>query len=117
MKTNRISEQQLIDQLERGRDHLASATAESRALVEVIHRNLATTTTNLYVLSHIPEQGEDLYEILVDGTSVVKIEIPRGEDTETSFEETTVEAYAAPGRSRTARRKLETALQLARERP
>jgi hypothetical protein len=118
MKTRRISEQRLIERLERGRDNLATATRpELRALVEVIRRNLDTTTTNLYVLHYIAEQGEDLYEVLVDGTSIVKVEIPRGEDRETSFVVMAVDAYAAPGRSRSDQRMLETAIKLARERP
>lgn len=94
------------------------AEESARSLLYVIRRRLNTVTNNLYILRWIPEQGEDLYDVLVDGSSVVHVEIPRGEDRETAFELSPVDVYKrkATSLTKTDRRKLEVALQLAQAR-
>jgi hypothetical protein len=109
-----MTEQALVTELESGRARLLAGET-SGVLLQAIRRRLQTITTSIYVLRWIPEQGEDLFDVLVDGTSVAHVEVPRGEERESVFEVLDVEAY----RSRTPltkneRRKLEVALQLAR---
>jgi hypothetical protein len=68
-----------------------------------------------YILRWIPEQGEDLYDVLVDGATVAHIEIPRHIPAqETVFESWPVEEYRRTRGTVTKpeRRKLELALQL-----
>jgi hypothetical protein len=113
MTITRISEQQLVDELERGSAHLL-ADAPGRVLVEIVRRKLQTATSNLFIVHWIPEQEEDLYDVLVDGTSIVHVEIPRGEDRETVCEVSSIEQYAKLPRTKPDRRKLEAAIQLAR---
>ncbi|MDH6258210.1 hypothetical protein [Bradyrhizobium sp. BR13661] len=103
----------MIDELETGREHLLSAPA-SRRLLSLLRHRLQSITRNLYVVHWIPEQAEDLYDILVDGTTVVQIELPRDPgSTEIVFEKSGVKEYARRRMSKPDRRKLELALELA----
>lgn len=110
-----MTEQALIAELEGGRARLL-AEESARSLLQAIRRRLSTITNNLYILRWIPEQGEDLYDVLVDGTSIAHVEIPRGGNEETVFEVSPVEAYQRRTASltKTDRRKIEVALRLAR---
>jgi hypothetical protein len=110
-----MTEQALIDELQSGRARLL-ADESAGGLLHAIRRRLLTITNNLYILRWIPEQGEDLYDVLVDGTSVAHVEIPRGGNRETVFELSPVEAYQrrAASLTKTDRRKLQVAMQLAR---
>lgn len=115
MTPRTMTEQALIDELERGRAKLLAEESD-QGLLQTIRRRLLTITNNLYILRWIPEQGEDLYDVLVDGTSVAHVEIPRGGNRETVFELSPLEAYQRPAANltKTDRRKLEAAIQLAR---
>jgi hypothetical protein len=113
MTITRISEQRLVDELERGRAHLL-ADARGQVLVEIVRRKLQTSTSNLFIVRWTPEQAEDLYDVLVDGASIVHLEIPRGEDHETVCEVSSVEAYGKQTLTKPDRRKLEAALKLTR---
>lgn len=117
MAQQTLAEQALIAELEGERARLL-ADESARGLLQVIRRRLRTTTNNLYLVRCIPEQRENLYDVLVDGASVAHIEIRRGEVQETVFELSSVEAYQrrAMSLTKTDRRKLEVALQLARAR-
>jgi hypothetical protein len=112
-----LAEKTIIAELENGRTKLL-AEESPRVLLDVIRRRLSTVTDNLYLLRWIPEQGEDLYEVLVDGSTVVHVEIPRGEKRETVFELSPVDVYrrSAASLTKTDRRKIEAALQLAQAR-
>ncbi len=114
MTPRAIAKQALIDELESGRARLLTEDS-GRCLLQAIRRRLQTITNNLYILRWIPEQGDDLYDVLVDGTSVVHVEIPRNGDRETVFDLVTVEVYQgrATTFTKTDRRKLEVALELA----
>lgn len=115
MTARTLTEQALIAELEGGRARLF-AEESARSLLQAIRRRLHTITNNLYVLRWIPEQGEDLYDVLVDGISVVHVEIPRDGNEETVFEVSPVEVYQRRTASLTKadRRKIEVALRLAR---
>ncbi|WP_161829110.1 hypothetical protein [Steroidobacter agaridevorans] len=106
----------MIDELEKSREQLLSASS-SEGLLRVLRRKLQSITPNVYVLRWIPEQGEDLYDVLVDGATVAHIEIPRrNPDQETVFETWPVEEYRRTRKILTTpeRRKLQLALHLAR---
>lgn len=115
MTPRRRSEKQMIEELEAGREYLLSAPA-ARRLLSLLRRRLQAITRNVYVVRHIQEQTEDLYDILVDGITVVHIELPRdGDSTEIVFEKNGVKEYLEARRQMTKpnRRKLELALELA----
>jgi hypothetical protein len=106
----------MIDELEQGRKQLLSASA-SEGLIRILRRKLESITRNVYVVRWIPEQGEDLYHVLVDGATVAHVEIPRrSPDREPLFVTWPVEEYrrASKAFTKPERRKLELALELAR---
>ena len=112
-KSGRISEQALIDELERGRKALLSEES-GRSLLAVIRRRLQTDSMNLYVLDWITEQMEDIVHVLVDGELVACVELPRGGEEELAFEVVSIQEYRRrPGSSRSRRRKLVQAVELA----
>src|SRR5260370_19879611 len=103
----------MIDELERGRELLV-ADPSSHKLLSSLRRKLQSVTRNIYVVRWIPEQTEDLYDVLVDGTSVVRVEVPRDARTaEVVFEKFGVEEYLNRRLTKPDRRKLELALGLA----
>jgi hypothetical protein len=111
-----LSDERMINELKKGRETLLADTSAS-ALLSVLRRRLQSATGNMYVLDWIPEQFDDLYDVLVDGVSVVHIEISRGSATEDVFQMWPVEEYLGMVRkvlTKPARRKLELALQLAK---
>lgn len=115
MTRHSLSDEQLIDELEKGREALLSGTL-SRTLLAELRRQLRTISRNIYVLKWIPEQREDLYDILIDGVTVVHLEINRSEQqTEKMFQTWPVEAYIKARRELTKpeRRKLDLAVRLA----
>ena len=117
MTPRRLSERRMIEELEAGREHLLSAPY-SRRLLSLLRHRLLSITRNIYVIRHITEQREDLYDILVDGTTVVHIELPRdASSTEIVFEKSSVKEYLEANRQMTKpnRRKLELALKLAQQ--
>lgn len=68
-----------------------------------------------FVLYWLPEQGEDIYWLLVGPQKVAKIEIPRGSsggECASMLEILTVEEYKSRKLSRITRRKLDAALAL-----
>jgi hypothetical protein len=111
----RLSDKRMICELEAGREQLLSAPT-SRRLLSLLRNRLQSITRNLFIVRHIPEQTEDLYDILVDGSTIVRIEVPRDmSGGEVLFEKSDVKAYLRSHRQLTKphRRKLELALELA----
>jgi len=108
-----LTDKRMIDELERGRELLLSDPS-SHKLLSSLRRKLQSVTRNIYVVRWIPEQTEDLYDVLVDGTSVVRVEVPRDARTaEVVFEKFGVEEYLNRRLTKPDRRKLELALGLA----
>jgi len=67
----------------------------------------------------LPEQAEDIYWLLVSQKEIAKIEIPRSQsigEGAAFLEMMSVEAYRHGRPSRDARRKLEVALEMIKER-
>jgi hypothetical protein len=46
-------------------------------LLRLFRNHFDHATDNVYVLAHVPEQLEDIFELLVDGDQVVHVETPR----------------------------------------
>lgn len=116
MSEHTLTDKKMIDELEKGREQLLSGSS-SRPLMRVLRRNLQSITPNVYVLRWIPDQAEDLYDVLVDGVTVAHIEISRrNPDQEAVFEAWPVNEYQRTLKtlSKPERRKFELALQLAR---
>jgi hypothetical protein len=116
MTRQSVSEAQMIDDREAGRVRLLSEPS-SHDLLSALRRRLQTITRNMYIFRWIPEQGEDLYDVLVDGATVVHIEIPRSaQNREAPFEKWPVDEYLKLRKNLTKQesRKLQLALRLAR---
>lgn len=87
------------------------------ASLRILRGKLASITPNVCIVRWVPEQGEDLYDVLVDGVTVAHVEIPRRAfDQEPVFVTWSVEEYlrASKAFTKPERRKLELAVQLAR---
>lgn len=109
------SEKQLINELKTGREQLLSGG--SSLLLSVLRRRLQSVTRNIFIVRWIPEQGEDLFDVLVDGVTVAHVELPRVKGgSDEVFETWPVEEYRRQ-LTRSDRRKLELAVQLAGTEP
>ncbi len=89
-----------------------------RNLLIAIEKYVNKRTENLYILSWVPEQGEDIYDVLVDGVIIVRAEIPRaGIAGREAYSTSTVKEYISYriNMSKRDRRQLEIALALAEE--
>jgi len=116
MTRQSLSDQQMIDDLKSGRERLLSEPS-LQPLLSALRRGLQSITRNIYVFRWIPEQGEDLYDVLVDGTVVVHVEVPRDASQigTAAFQEWAVEEYLkVQTLAKHDRRKLELARSLAR---
>jgi hypothetical protein len=108
-----LTDKRMIGELERGREQLLSDPS-SHKLLSSLRRKMQTVTRNIYVVRWIPEQTEDLYDVLVDGTSVVHIEVQRdARADEVVFEKFGIEGYLNRRLTKPDRRKFELALRLA----
>ena len=113
MPRQSLTNKRMIGELERGREQLLSDPS-SHKLLSSLRRKLQSVTRNIYIVRWIPEQTEDLYDVLVDGTSVVHIEVPRdARADEVVFEKFGIEEYLDRRLTKPDRRKLELALRLA----
>lgn len=115
MNDRSLTDDQITQELQRGREALLSDKA-SRSLLSVLRLLLQSITPNLYILRWIPEQGEDLYDVLVDGQKVAHVEISRtGSEHHNAFRTWTVEEYirTQPEMTKLERRRLELARELA----
>jgi hypothetical protein len=114
MKNHKHVDDEVIRQLEMGREAILSGES-APGLVSALRRRLHTATRNIYVIDHLIEQSEDIYHVLIDGTLVASVEIPRNAtDAESDFEAWPLEEYRRQHRlGKTNRRRLEFAIQLA----
>ena len=67
-----------------------------------------------FIVDWIPEQGEDIYTIVINRDAIIVLEISRHEPTALEFEIKTVRAYFAenPRIGKDTRRKIEAAVRL-----
>lgn len=86
------SEEQLREELVRSNLALRDGSYGLRltALLKSVNVNLA----DAYVLQWIPEQGEDIYTLLVSSSEVLIVEIPRGKG-EGQLDRQSLVAYSA----------------------
>ena len=113
MPRQSLTDKRMIGELEKGREQLLSDPS-SRKLLSSLRRKLQSITRNIYVVHWISEQTGDLYDVLVDGSIVVHIEVPRDARTdEIVFEKFGMEEYLNRRLTKPNRRKLELALKLA----
>jgi hypothetical protein len=112
-----LTDKRMIDELNAGRKWLLSG-ASSRKLLSALRRELQSITRNVYIFRCIPEQYEDLYDVLIDGTTVARIEIPRDDRSgEMIFEKWSVDEYLKMRKTleKITNRKLQLAIELSRE--
>lgn len=73
-------------------------------------------TNKIFIVGWIPEQGEDIFTVLVDGDKVVEMEMSRSglAENPVRFDVLTVQEYLRqnPALSKSTRRKLDAAIQL-----
>ena len=88
------------------------------ALLRALQSHFPDLSQNLYIISWVPEQCEDIYDVLVDATMVVHVEAPRpGISQRLLVEEMPLERYEEKHPLRRAgRRRLDTAVRLALQR-
>jgi len=69
----------------------------------------------MYIIRNIPEQYEELYDVLIDGNTVVHVEVPRDDRFgEIVFEKWTLDEYLRKeSLGKLNRRKLQLAIELA----
>lgn len=65
-----------------------------------------------FVLKWIPEQAEDIYWVLINATTILKVEIPRGRRGPISLQAVDVAMFRGKPHSRKVMEKLEVALKL-----
>lgn len=68
---------------------------------------------SIYVLAHTPEQGEDIYRILINGVLIVGFELSRGDEQINEFFEMPVAEYSKQLTGRSDKLDLAVALGLA----
>ncbi len=114
--TRQSPSDEMIAELVAGHDWLFSNSA-ARRLLTALRANLQSITHNIYIFHSFPEQYEDIYDVLIDGVTVVRIEVPRREqDGEVAFEKWNVDEYLRRKLPKLDRRKLLLAIELARGR-
>jgi hypothetical protein len=118
MKKLSRADKEMIDELRAGRERLLSDPSR-RELLSTIRKGLNTISRNMYVVFYIPEQYEEIYEVLVDGTTIASVELPRKSVSgPTVFESWALNDYLDRRRgrlSKLARRRLSFAIELANE--
>jgi hypothetical protein len=110
-----LTDERMLNQLTGGREALLS-DASSRPLLSALYAGLQRSTRNLFIISWTPEQVEDLYDVLVDGRTIGRIEVSRdAERRVVAFDQWPVDQYMRKQRlDKLTRRKLLMALELAR---
>jgi hypothetical protein len=118
MKKLSRTDKETIGELRAGREHLLSDPSR-RELLSTIRRGLNTISRNMYVVFYIPEQCEEIYEVLVGGATIASVELPRKSvGGSVVFESWALNDYLnrKKGRlSKLSRRRLNFAIQLANE--
>jgi hypothetical protein len=118
MKKLSRADKEMIGELRAARERLLSDPSR-RELLSAIRKVLNTISRNMYVVFYIPEQYEEIYEVLVDGTTIASVELPRKSVSGSIvFESWALDDYLnrKKGRlSKLARRRLNFAIELANE--
>jgi len=106
-------EQDIREQLIKSKQSLFKGK-EKRRLLEVI-RNSYPEMNTAYIVNWIPEQGEDIYNILINDNIIAEIELDRyNTEIEPIVETKTISQYLQ-GLSKQSKIKLAVALDLAKQ--
>jgi hypothetical protein len=118
MIRRRLWEAKVLDNFKENHARFLSSVS-SRRLLMAVRQKLQTKTENIYVFHWIPDQCEELFGVLVDGETVVHVEVPRYDyEGVTLFETWPVDKYLKFEQKnipKESRRMLELILRLARE--
>lgn len=107
------TEQELREQLIES-NHLLFKSEEKKKLIEII-KILHPEMTTAYILDWIPEQGEDIYKILINDNLILEIELDRlNNEFEPIVDTQTIPQYLQ-GLSKPGQIKLAVALDLAKQ--
>jgi hypothetical protein len=112
------AEKALEQELEKTRVTLLTG-AGPRGLLRALQSLFPDLSDNVYIIAHVPEQCEDIYDVLVDATTVVHVEIPRaGISQDVVVEEISMKRYWEfhSTRRSLAKRRVDAALLLAWQR-
>lgn len=87
-------EKRLVEELRQSTEHILHREAYSE-LLAILRQRFSNLTDNFYLLDWLPEQGEDIYTILVDANQVVEVELSRvdRDANPVSFEVTPLNEY------------------------
>lgn len=75
-------------------------------------RGFLPTLDRAFILKWLPEQADDIYWVLVDPTTITKVEIPRAREEPAVLEAIDPAMFRGKPQSRKVREKLEIALKL-----
>ena len=117
MKKLSRADKEMIGELRAGHERLLSDPSR-RELLSTVRKGVNTISRNMYIVDYIPEQYEEIYEVLVDGKTVVSVELSRKiVDAPAVLESWSLDDYMKrKGRlSKLARRRLNFAMELANE--
>ncbi|MGF9910436.1 hypothetical protein [Brevibacillus porteri] len=105
-------EQEIREQLNKSNQSLFKSE-EKRRLLEVIRSSYPEMNT-AYIVHWIPEQGEDIYKILINDSIIAEVELDRYNDLEPIVATKTISQYLQ-GLSKQCRITLAVALDLAKQ--
>jgi hypothetical protein len=116
--SRRDAQEALDQQLEESRVRLLSGNGPP-ALLTTLRSVFPDLSDNVYIIEWLPEQGEDIYDVLVDATTVVHVEVPRpGVVQRVVIDQMSLERYREihSSLSKLDRRRLDAILRLSRQR-
>lgn len=115
MTKTRLTEGIMREQLLSSKQRLLDGVLDAR-LLRTLEEQFPAAYQSAFIIEYIPEQAEDLYKVLISGTTIAAIEVPRSSSEPVSCEVMSVREYQARRRLiKSDRRKLELAIRLARE--
>jgi hypothetical protein len=112
--SRRDAQVELEQRLERERVELLAGKGPPM-LLEALRDQLPELADSVYIIANLPEQYEDIYDVLIGGTTVVHVEIPRpGIPQSMVVSQSTLDRYREmhASQSKSGRRRLDAALRL-----
>jgi len=86
-------------------------------LLKIIRERIPNCSDNIFILNWIPEQAEDIFTVLLDGSEVIEVELSRlsGCGDAINFDVMSVHEYVqSRSLSKSSRQKLDAALELSK---
>jgi hypothetical protein len=112
--TPKMSKQEMMDHLLRETIALFKSP-EGQRIIAALNK-IAADIRSAFILSHIPEQGEDIYRILLNGDKIVGFELQRNDNDSYPLEviNFSVDEYRKIVKGRRNNEKLANAIALAK---